>query len=46
MCWATIKERQECINCSSSSSDAANNSNQNHRECAPSNKINSASEFL
>ncbi|XP_044317837.1 uncharacterized protein LOC123038142 [Drosophila rhopaloa] len=51
MSWATKKQRQKCFNCSSGSdnnnrSSSSSNSNNNSSNCAPSNKINSSSDFL
>ncbi|XP_020814602.1 uncharacterized protein LOC110188992 [Drosophila serrata] len=48
MCWATTKQRQKCLNCSSSSGQNESNKNQRstNNNCAPSNKTNSATDFL
>ncbi|XP_050743464.1 uncharacterized protein LOC127010990 [Drosophila biarmipes] len=46
MSWATTKQRQKCSNCSSGSDNNNRSSSDNSNNCAPSNKINSASDFL
>ncbi|XP_070069121.1 uncharacterized protein [Drosophila takahashii] len=47
MSWATTKQRQKCFNCSSGSdNNNRSSSSSSNNNCAPSNKIDSASDFL